>query len=75
MLSFFGSRGISAPTNPEPVARHVERLERIRDTSPTSSPNTSKGALIKETFAVFSAVYAGMLLSEVRQAIPNGGLL
>lgn len=58
MLSFFGSRGISAPTDPEPVALHVERLERICATLPTSSPNTSKGALIKETFAGFSAVYA-----------------
>jgi hypothetical protein len=43
MLSFFGSRGISAPTDPEPVARHVERLERIRDTSHFVSQYLKRG--------------------------------
>jgi hypothetical protein len=46
-------------------------LSQIRDSSPASSRNTSKGALVKETYAVFSAVHAGMPLSSVRQAILN----
>lgn len=47
-------------------------LSQIRDSSPASSRNTSKGALVKETYAVFSAVRVGMPLSDVRQAILNG---
>jgi len=61
----------SQSTNPVLVYRGYERLDQIRDASPASSRNTSKGALVKETYAVFSAVHAGMPLSDVRQAILN----
>lgn len=53
----------------------LQALSQIRDSSPASSRNTSKGALVKETYAVFSAVRSGLPLSAVRQAVLNGKVL
>jgi len=47
-------------------------LGQIRDLSPVSSRNTTKGALVKETYAVFKAVNGGLPLTEVKQAILRG---
>jgi hypothetical protein len=62
------------PLNDDPEAEfhNLRALSHIRDLSPASSRNTSKGALAKETYAVFNAVHAGLPLSDVRQAILNG---
>lgn len=53
----------------------ITSLACLRDVSPLSSRNTSKGALIKETFNVFSAVKNGLPLIEIRQAILYSQLL
>jgi hypothetical protein len=46
----------------------------LDDAQENRSPQVylSKGALVKETYAVFSAVHAGLPLSDVRQAVLNG---
>lgn len=49
-----------------------EHLAQIRDISPCSARNSSKGALVNETFAVFSAVRKGLPLDSLRQAILHG---
>ena len=53
----------------------VGQLHEIRDRSTVSTRNTSKGALLKETYAVFSAVRTGLPLTKVREAILNGEVL
>jgi hypothetical protein len=53
----------------------LEKLAQIRDTSPISSRNSSKGALIQETYAVFNAVHQGLALSEIRSAILQGSIV
>ena len=53
----------------------LEKLAQIRDTSPISSRNSSKGALIQETYAVFSAVHKGLALSDIRAAILQGSIV
>ena len=50
-------------------------LSLVRDCLPASSRNTSKGALLKEAHAVFSAVRNGLPLTGVRQAILDGEVL
>lgn len=50
-------------------------LSGARDRSPLSSRNTSKGALVDEAHAVFSAINRGMTADEVRAAIQNGEIL
>ncbi len=50
-------------------------LRQIRDRSAVSTRNTSKGALLKESFSVFSAARAGLPLAKVRHAIMNGEVL
>lgn len=53
----------------------LEKLAQIRDSSPISSRNSSKGALIQETYAVFSAVYQGLELSDIRSIIIQGSIV
>lgn len=50
----------------------LEHLALIKDSSPYSARNSSKGALVKETFAVFNAVRKGLTLDFLRQAILHG---
>jgi hypothetical protein len=57
------------------ATQDVGQLREIRDRSAASTRNTSKGALLKEAFTVFSAVRAGLPLANVRQAIMNGEVL
>jgi hypothetical protein len=47
-------------------------LSDARDRSPFSSRNTSKGALVEESHAVFSAINKGLPASEARKAILEG---
>jgi hypothetical protein len=70
LMKFLDPATSEAPT-PGISSQNHEDLGQIRDTSPASSRNTSKGALVKETYAVFSTVHAGLPLSDVRQAILN----
>jgi|SRR5712692_2271930 len=65
------ARAFPPNVDSEAEFQDLRALSQIRDSSPASSRNTSKGALVKETYAVFSAVHAGMPLSDVRQAILN----
>lgn len=53
----------------------LELLRQIRDTSPISSRNTSKGALVNETYALFNGIYMGMPLADARQAILEAGIV
>jgi hypothetical protein len=53
----------------------LEKLAQIRDISPISSRNSSKGALIKETYAIFSAVHQGLVLSDIRGVIVQGTIV
>jgi len=46
-----------------------ESLSQLKDSSAYSSRNTSKGALIKEIFALFSAVRQGLPIPNIREAI------
>lgn len=57
------------------LERALELLGQIRDTSPISSRNTSKGALVKETYILFRAVDAGLSVSAVRQSILETGII
>lgn len=50
----------------------MQSLAHLRDLSPFSSRNISKGALIKENYALFCAVRKGLSLFNVRQAILSG---
>ena len=50
----------------------VDSLKSVRDTSPLSSRNTSKGALLQETYATFKAMADGQPLSEVHRRILEG---
>lgn len=50
-------------------------LRLIRDRSAVSTRVSSKGALLKETFTVFSAVRTGLPLANVRQAILDAEVL
>lgn len=50
----------------------IEHLAPIRDISPYSARNSSKGALVKETFAVFDAVRKGLPVDSLRQAVLHG---
>jgi hypothetical protein len=68
----FLARAYPPNVDSEAEFQDLRALGQIRDSSPASSRNTSKGALVKETYAVFSAVHAGMPLADVRQAILNG---
>jgi len=47
----------------------------IRDLSPYSARNTSKGALLKETAQLLEALSSGLSLPEVRAQAQNGTLL
>lgn len=49
-----------------------EQVRKIRDSSSYSARNSSKGALVKEIFAVFNAVRRGHPLDSLRQAILHG---
>jgi hypothetical protein len=62
-------------TNLEAAYRNYGGLSHIRDVTPASSRNTSKGALIRETYAVFRAVRAGLPISEIQQAILHAEVL
>jgi hypothetical protein len=50
-------------------------LSDVRDRSPFSSRNTSKGALVEEIFGVFQAVRKGLPLENVRKSILDGAIL
>jgi hypothetical protein len=50
-------------------------LRQIRDRSAVSTRVSSKGALLKETFTVFSSVRTGLPLANVRQAILDAEVL
>ncbi len=54
-----------------------ERTQKsfIRDLSPYSTRNTSKGALLKETAQLLNAVSSGLSLPEVRTQAQDGALL
>lgn len=57
------------------ASQDINQLSEIRDRSPVSTRNSSKGSLLKETFTVFSAVKASLPLASVRQAILDGEVL
>ncbi|OHB68626.1 MAG: hypothetical protein A2W17_10560 [Planctomycetes bacterium RBG_16_41_13] len=50
----------------------LEQLSLIRDSSPYSSRNSSKGSLVKETLAVLKAVKKGFPLNSLRQSVLHG---
>lgn len=50
-------------------------LSGIRDRSPFSSRNTSKGALVEEAHSVFSAINEGLTIKDARIAIRDGKIL
>lgn len=47
----------------------LDKIAEVRDMGPISSRNTSKGALIQETFHIFNVINAGIDVSEVKQRI------
>lgn len=53
----------------------LELLGQIRDTSPASSRNTSKGALVGESYTLFSAISNGLPLSDVRASVVAGEVI
>ncbi len=53
----------------------LANLSEARDRSPFSSRNTSKGALVAETHAVFSAISKGLPVDEARNAMLEGKVL
>jgi len=53
----------------------LTNLSEARDRSPFSSRNTSKGALVEEAHAVFSAINEGLTVGEARIAIRDGKVL
>ena len=53
----------------------LTNLTEARDTSPFSSRNTSKGALIEETHAVFTAINRGLPPAQAKDAILEGKVL
>jgi hypothetical protein len=53
----------------------LRSLKLIRDNSQFSARNSSKGALVKETFAVFQAIANGLPVENVRRAVLEGRLL
>lgn len=57
------------------LPENLELLSQIRDKTSASSRSTSKGALVKETHAVFSSVSQGLPLSEIRNAIVQGSII
>lgn len=57
-------------TRPDPT-----RSGTLRDAGPYSARNSSKGALVKEAHAVFSALKDGLSESEVKQSLLDGTLL
>jgi hypothetical protein len=50
-------------------------MSGARDRSPFSARNTSKGALVDEAHAVFSAIHEGLTVGEARIAIRDGEIL
>lgn len=52
-----------------------DALRDIRDRTPYSTRNTTKGALVKETFKFFRAVREGLPLYEARKAIIEDNIL
>lgn len=69
------ARAFPPNVDSEAKPQDLEALSRVRDSSPPSSRNTSKGALVKETYAVFSAIRTGLPPSDIRQAILSGDVL
>jgi hypothetical protein len=53
----------------------LNQLSEARDRAPLSSRNTSKGALVREAHAVFSAIKGGLTVGKSREAIRDGKLL
>lgn len=58
-----------------PTAEALAFLHQLRDTSPISSRNTSKGALVKETYELFNNIHAGLPISNARQTILEAGII
>lgn len=52
-----------------------ESLRSVRDKSPLSARNSSKGALIKEIYTVFQAVSKGLSVENLRQIVLEGRLI
>lgn len=52
-----------------------DALSEIRDRTPYSARNTSKGALVEETFKFFQAVHEGLPLQDARKAIIEDNIL
>jgi hypothetical protein len=50
-------------------------LRLVRDNSPFSARNSSKGALIKEIYSVFQALSNGLPVEDLRQKILEGRLI
>ena len=53
----------------------LESLKLVRDTSRFSARNSSKGALVKESYSVFQAIANGLLIENTRLAVLEGSLL
>lgn len=68
--SFYGMNELITTT--DSISTTQEYFGQIRDVLPYSARNSSKGALVKETFAVFSAVRKGIPLDSLRHAILHG---
>lgn len=58
-----------------PSNQSLDVLSQARDRSPFSSRNTSKGALVAETHALFSAINKGLSPDGARNAVLEGGIL
>lgn len=52
-----------------------EFLRSVRDKSPLSARNSSKGALIEEIYTVFQAVSKGLSVENLRQTVLEGRLI
>jgi len=57
------------------VAHAFESLRSVRDKSPLSARNSSKGALIKEIYTIFQAISNGLSVENLRQKVVEGTLL
>ena len=52
-----------------------ETLRSVRDKSPLSARNSSKGALVREVYTIFQAVSNGLSVENLRQTVVEGTLL
>jgi len=58
-----------------PLKRELKSLCLVRDRSPLSARNSSKGSLIKEVYSIFQAVSNGLPVENLRRTVLEGRIL